>query len=315
MKSALNWLRRHRVAVLKGGWSRERPISLKTGLAVEQAFTRLRVRVQSIDVGRNITNQLRKQRVQFAFIALHGAFGEDGGIQTLLESLKIPYTGSGPLASSIAMDKILSKKIFVESGVPTAPWKTLSNRESVADVRKWLRKGSVFVKPFDQGSAIGASRVNQTSELPRALRECFRVSKIALVEKFVAGRELTVGILGRTALPVVEILPKHAFYDFHSKYARGGSQHLVPAPLTRLQTKTAQSLALRAFEALGCTVYGRVDLLMSKTGQMFVLEVNTIPGMTATSLLPDAARAAGTSFDQLVLKICDLSLEPRKMHR
>lgn len=306
--STLKWLKSHRVAVLKGGWSRERPISLKSGQAVERAFRRLGVRAISIDVKTNIMDVLKKKRVQFAFISLHGAFGEDGGVQAVLDVMKIPYNGSGPLASALAMDKNLSKVLFAKAGVPIPEGISVSKNDSLADATRLAARGPVFVKPFDQGSAIGASRVDKPAQLKKALAACFRVSSAALVEKFVPGREFTVGVLDGKALPVVEIIPKHAFYDFHSKYAAGGSRHVTPAPISAALTKRAQTLSLRAFKALGCSGYGRVDLLMKKTGQMVVLEVNTIPGMTDTSLLPDAARAIGISFDELVLKICAAAL-------
>ncbi len=311
MPSTLNWLRQRRVAVLMGGWSRERAISLKTGKAVVEAFKRLRVPVAVIDVKKDIAQILKEKKIEFAFIALHGTFGEDGGIQSVLEKLKIPYTGSSASASRLAMDKHLSKRRFKKAGVPTAPWIRISKNGSKKSLDKWLSASAVFVKPVDQGSAIGASRVDTKRQLPKALKQCFRISKTALVEKFISGRELTVGILGSRALPVVEILPEHSFYDFHSKYAPGGSRHLVPAPLPRKVSTRMQRVAIRAFNSLGCTVYGRVDIMLDKKGEMFVLEVNTIPGMTNTSLLPDAARAITMSFDDLVLRICELSLRAR----
>ena len=311
MKNTLNWLKKHHVAVLKGGWSRERPISLKTGAAVEEAFKRLGIEAVGIDVDQNIDKELKKKKIQFCFIALHGTYGEDGGVQTLLQTMKIPYTGSDSLASAVAMDKNIAKRVFIDREIPTAPWMTLAKNQPVDMVKKWLKKGPLFVKPVDQGSAIGARRVENNRQLQAALKVCFRLSEKALIETYISGREITVGILGRQVLPVVEIIPEHDFYDFHSKYASGGSRHVVPAKLPAKITKLAQRTALEAFAGLGCSVYGRVDLLVKKNGEMFVLEVNTIPGMTNTSLLPDAARAAGLSFDQLVLRICELSLKAR----
>ncbi|MCG3205924.1 MAG: D-alanine--D-alanine ligase B [Elusimicrobia bacterium] len=311
MKNSLNWLKKHRVAVLKGGWSRERPISLKTGQAVEEGLKRLGIWGQGIDVQHNIEKILRQKKIQFCFIALHGTYGEDGGIQALLQSMKIPFTGCDSLASAVAMDKNISKRLFIDHYVPTAPWMVLSKNQPLTAVKAWLKKTPLFVKPVDQGSALGASRVNTPPQLIRALKNCFRFSDRALVEKLIQGRELTVGILGKKLLPVVEIIPEHGFYDFHSKYAAGGSRHLVPAPLPKKVALQAQNLAYEAFRSLRCSVYGRVDLLLDKAGIFFVLEVNTIPGMTPTSLLPDAAQAAGISFDQLILRICDLSLKAR----
>lgn len=312
----ISWLRSRRVAVLKGGWSRERPISLKTGAAVEVAFHRLKIPFFSIDVNRSIFSVLAKKKIQFAFIALHGEFGEDGGIQSGLEAMKIPYTGSGPVASGIAMDKDLSKKIFRQAGVPTPEWtivpqNLIDHDETMARAIALLKRGPVFVKPIDQGSAIGAAPAKNHTQLKKTIRDCLKYSSTALVERYIKGREITVGILGETALPVVEIVPEHRFYDFHSKYAKGGSRHLVPAPIAPPLMEKAKAIALRAFRSLKCSVYGRVDILLPPRGAMQVLEVNTIPGMTSTSLLPDAARAAGIPFDDLVLRIAILSLKAR----
>lgn len=312
----IKWLNSHRVAVLKGGWSRERPISLKTGAAVEDSFRRLGIKAVGIDVKPSIFEDLRKKRIGFCFIALHGAFGEDGRIQSGLDILKIPYTGSGALASGLAMDKDLSKQIFKQNDVETPRWLTFSKSlyqnnldRAVAIICPWLKYRSLFVKPCDQGSAIGATKVEKPGQIRNALKTCFKLSEEALVEEFVPGRELTVSILGEKTLPVVEIIPEHAFYDFHSKYAKGGSRHIVPAPISKKAAHEANHLAWVAFMALKCSVYGRVDILMRPDGSMTVLEVNTIPGMTATSLLPDAARSAGISFDELVLKIIQYSLK------
>jgi len=305
----LDWLRCRRVAILKGGWSRERAISLKTGAAVQASFRRLGVKALAMDVRPDLPIQLKRRGIQFCFVALHGPFGEDGRLQGALDFLGVPYTGSGALSSSLAMNKALSKKVFRQSGVPTADWITVPGQlfdadrsAALAHVRSFLRRGPLFVKPVDQGSAIGISKVNSPGQISAALRECFRVSRTALIERFIKGRELTVSILGPQVLPVIEIIPEHGFYDYHSKYARGGSRHLVPAPLSPSRARQAQQVALDAFDALQCSVYGRVDLIMD-ANRVSVLEVNTIPGMTATSLLPDAARAAGIGFDELVLRI------------
>jgi D-alanine-D-alanine ligase len=178
-----------------------------------------------------------------------------------------------------------------------------------SQIQKMFLDGPVFVKPADQGSAIGVNRVEKFVDLKPALAACFKVSDRALIEHFVSGRELTVGILGDRALPVVEIVPQHDFYDFHSKYAKGGSKHLVPADISPVQTVQAQKVAMQAFRSLGCEVYGRVDIILEPGDKFAVLEVNTIPGMTDTSLLPDAAKAEGITFDELVLQIVELSLQ------
>jgi len=313
-RATLKKLKGQRVAVLKGGWSRERTVSLRTGAAVETALRKLGVRVSGIDVRRDIFTRLSQARPDVAFIALHGTFGEDGCVQAGLELLKIPYTGSGPTASALAMDKAASKRLFEAARVPTPAWALIEKaapEPGRTRAEKLLRSGPVFVKPYDQGSAIGASRADTPRALAKAVEACFRVSSCALVERFIAGKELTIGILGPLALPVIEIVPEHAFYDYHSKYAKGGSRHLVPAPISAAAARRAKSVALAAYRSLGCTAYGRVDVLMDRRGGMWVLEANTIPGMTSTSLLPDAARAAGIGFEELVLKIIAHSLKSR----
>ncbi len=314
----LSWLKSRRVAVLRGGWSSERTISLKTGEAVLQSFRRLGVKPADIDVRPNVAQVLNKKKIQFCFNALHGPFGEDGRIQGLLDVLRIPYTGSDALASAVAMDKHLSKEIFVRAGVATPAGVTVLKSdfaskpaETYKKLHLLISKGPLFVKPIDQGSAIGVSRISKKSELTPALKKCFRLSKGALVERLIIGKELTVGILGKMPLPVTEIIAKHDFYDFYSKYSQGGSRHITPAPISKGAARRAQILALRAFQALGCTVYGRVDIMMKSEKEMFVLEINTIPGMTGTSLMPEAAAKAGIGFDDLVLKIVELSLKAR----
>jgi D-alanine-D-alanine ligase len=282
----------------------------------------MKIPFRSIDVRPNFINELQSRRIEFCYLALHGSFGEDGGIQAILDLMNIPYTGSGTLGSALAMDKGLSKIRFSKAGVPTPRWTTIKKSDfsksptrALKPALNLLKAGPIFIKPIDQGSAIGASRARNTVEVKKVLENCFRVTGEAMVEEYIEGREFTVGILGGKALPVVEIVPKHAFYDFHSKYAKGGSAHLVPAPISKPFAQTVQSLALRAFRSVNCGVYGRVDFLLKKNGQWQALEVNTIPGMTSTSLLPDAARSMGMSFDALVLKIAELSLLERKRGR
>ena len=315
-RRALAWLRRRRVAVLKGGWSSERAISLLSGRAVERALRRLGVKAEGIDVRPDVAERVARRKIRFCFLAVHGPFGEDGRLQAALDMIGVPYTGEGQQTSAAAMDKDVSKRLFRDAGVPTAPWALVEKTgrgewSGLAAARSLARTGPAFVKPNDQGSAIGVSRVRGARALDAALRTAFRYSSRVMVERFVAGREMTVGILGDRALPVVEIVPEHAFYDFHSKYAKGGSRHLVPAPVSAAATRRLQAASLAAFRALDGRVYGRVDLILRPSGKPVVLEVNTIPGMTATSLLPDAARAAGLDFDRLVLRVAALSLAAR----
>jgi D-alanine-D-alanine ligase len=220
------------------------------------------------------------------------------------------------------MNKDVSTKLFARGGIPTSPWRTVArddwarNRaEAMRGLAKLLGEGPLFIKPVDQGSAIGVSRVDRASQLEEAMGACFKISGGALAELFVEGRELTVGILGADALPVIEIIPRRGFYDFHAKYAPGGSRHIVPAELSERTHLSVQRVALRAFNALHCSVYGRVDAILRADGRVSVLEVNTIPGMTATSLLPESARAAGLDFDRLVLAIVRHSLDSRRKSR
>lgn len=255
-------------------------------------------------------------RPDVVFIALHGKFGEDGTIQGMLDLLGIPYTGSGVLASALAMDKSMAKKILAADGIPVPESVDFTirsgnwNRADVAD--RVARMGyPVMVKPSRQGSTIGMTKVNGPDTLNSAIEEAAAYDEQIVVERYVTGTELTVGVIGNDepiALPVIEIVPVHEFYDYESKYAPGGSEHIIPARITDAQTAQAQDIALRAFRSLGCRGMARVDLMLGPDG-MCVLEVNTIPGMTPTSLLPEAAKAAGISFGRLLDMLIEFALE------
>ena len=286
------------IGVLMGGASSEREISLQTGRAVSGALKEAGFKVRDIDVGDRIAEDLRRGKIDIAFIALHGPLGEDGTIQGLLEVIRIPYTGSGVLSSALAMDKIKSKEIFVQYNIPTPSWQVRERGDSSP-----VRGFPAVVKPSRQGSAVGITIVDSARNIPSALRLAWRFDRRIIIEKFISGMELTVGILNNKPLPVIQIIPRNRFYDFESKYAAGGSRHVIPAPLPLKIQKQAQELALAAHRALGCSGATRVDLILDRANKLFVLEVNTIPGMTATSLLPDAARAAGLDFTELVGKI------------
>ncbi len=298
-------LRRRRIAVLMGGWSAEREISLQSGRAVSVALRRLGLSHRALDVTPDIARALRRHRVDLAFLATHGPFGEDGRLQGLLDVLKIPYTGSGVLASAMAMHKPSAKRIFESANIPTPRGAVLRPR----DARRVPFPAPWVVKPASQGSAVGVTVVRRRADLSAALKGAWAFEPEALVEAFVPGAEITVGVLNDRALPVVEIIPQHAFYDFHSKYAPGGSRHVAPARIPDRVRREAQRLALAAHRALGCRHVSRVDLIVGPRGRPVVLELNTIPGMTAASLLPDAARAAGMGFDALVLRILGLALQ------
>ena len=310
MKDVRSWLARRRIGVIMGGPSAERAISLKTGRAIHRSLQRQGFDARAIDAGRDLPLDLRRQKIQAAYIALHGPGGEDGSVQGLLEWMRIPYTGSGVLASALAMNKIASKRLFQAAGLATPPWSVVEKgTESAAAAARARQVGyPLVVKPARQGSALGVSIVHRPSELPGALRKAFQLDSEVLLEKFVKGAEITVGILGPHTLPIIEIVPTdRSFYDYHAKYAPGGSRHLLPARISERSARRAQELSQAACRLLGTRAVARVDLIVGPGENPTLLEVNTIPGMTETSLLPDAAAAAGISFDTLVMKIAEYS--------
>jgi D-alanine-D-alanine ligase len=294
-----------KIAVLMGGPGSERDVSLATGRGVSKALRSLGAEVVDVDV--QDENFALPKDVDLAFITIHGTFGEDGQLQKILEKRGVPYTGDGVEASRAAFDKILSKEKFREHEVVTPEWEVIEvgKRPTISI--------PLVVKPARQGSTVGVVIVKNSSELDSALAEAGKYDRKLLVEKFVPGRELTIGVLGDQALPILEIIPKGGFYDFNNKYpflnpqAGGGAEHVCPAKIDPNKTKQIQGQALRAFRALGLVVYGRVDVLLSDSGDPFVLEVNNIPGMTEASLLPEAAAAAGIAYVDLCARIIALS--------
>jgi D-alanine-D-alanine ligase len=315
MSNIRAWLKRHRVAVLMGGPSAEREISFKTGRAIHAALRRQGIAAVAIDAGADLPQKLRRHKINFAYVALHGPGGEDGVVQGLLEWLRIPYTGSGVMASALAMDKVVSKRLFKEAGLAVADGFVIDEASSAAPaagLQTAKRLGfPLVVKPSNQGSAIGVSIVRSARDWETALAMARRYNAPILVEKFVSGPEITVGILGDKTLPIIEIVPMvGSFYDFKSKYAPGGSRHILPARISKAAGRAAAEMSLTACAILGIRGAARVDLIVDRKLGPTLLEVNTIPGMTETSLLPDAARAAGISFDELVLRIAGCSVEP-----
>jgi D-alanine-D-alanine ligase len=294
-----------KIAVLMGGPGSEREVSLATGRGVANALRSLGAEVVEIDV-RDENFQLPGE-VDLAFITIHGTFGEDGQIQKILERRGIAYTGDGVSASEIAFDKIRTKQKFQEHGVNTPPWEVIhpGQRPTISL--------PIVVKTPRQGSTVGVVIVKNENELESALGEASKYDRELLIEKFVSGRELTIGILGDEALPILEIIPKGGFYDFNNKYpflnpqAGGGAEHVCPANIDAGKTKEIQELALRAFRAASLQVYARADVILSDNGEPFVLEVNNIPGMTEASLLPEAAAAAGIAYPDLCARIIALS--------
>ncbi len=288
------------VALLMGGPGSERDVSLRSGAAVAGALRQCGARVTELDVsGPGFT---LPPDTALAFNIIHGTFGEDGGVQSCLDAMGVPYTGERAEPSRIAFDKIETKVCFDRAGVPTARWET-------------IRPGGVptlgfpcVVKAPRQGSSVGVHIVAAASDLPAALDDCFLYGDAVLVEEFTKGRELTVGVLGDTALPIVEIVPHEGFYDYEHKYTKGASDYHVPAAIPAHTTAAIQATALAACRALDLRVYSRVDILLASDGQLNVLEINTIPGMTETSLLPKAAAVAGLGFPALCEVIAGLSL-------
>jgi D-alanine-D-alanine ligase len=324
-----------KIAVLMGGTSAEREVSLASGLAVLKALRERGHDVRAIDTARGFIRQedeagllpegvhsappsdlgstlslmelagvpeLREAEV--AFLALHGGTGEDGTIQALLETAGVKYTGSGPLGSGIAMDKDVTKRLLRDSQVPTLPWRVARapdfkyDQDTIEDLIGF----PLIVKPSKQGSSVGLFVVNEPDELEPAVREASRFDTEVMIERFAKGRELTVSVIGDQALPPVEIRPKKGIYDYESKYTPGMTEYLCPAPLDEEITAQMQAYALRAFRVLKLRGYGRIDFILAKE-QLFCLEANTLPGMTATSLFPKAAAAAGMDFPELCERI------------
>ena len=294
-------LKGKKVAVLLGGPGPEREVSLRSGAAVARALRTLGAVVQEIDV-KDLKLSL-PEPIDLAYNMIHGTFGEDGQIQEILERQGIPYTGEGVAGSQLAFDKILSKRAFDEHGVPTGRWHVIA-----AGQRPSFEVPFVVKSPR-QGSSVGVHIIKDSADLDPALEDCFRFGEAVIVEEFFSGRELTVGILGDVALPVIEIVPREGFYDYQHKYTQGASEYFVPAPIGEEATQAVQYAALAAKRALGLEIYSRVDVILASDGRLNVLEINTIPGMTETSLLPKAAAAAGLDFPTLCERIASLSMQ------
>lgn len=293
-------LKNKKIAVLRGGLSAEREVSLRTGAAVLKALSESGYAVIDIDAGRDLAERLRSEGAEVAFIALHGRFGEDGTVQGLLELLGIPYTGSGVLASALAMDKVTTKRLLIYHGLQTPAFAIFRQGDDprTVDWQDW----PAIVKPAREGSTIGVAIVRRAEELPAALAAALVYDSTVLIEEFIEGMEITVGVLDGEALPIIQVAPKGGFYDYHAKYTAGQTEYILPAPLPALLYTQVQEAAAAAFRALGCVGAARVDFMV-RGEEFFCLEVNTIPGMTETSLLPKAARQAGISFAQLTQRI------------
>lgn len=297
-----------KVAVLMGGWSAEREVSLKSGNAVLSALQRRGVDAHGIDAGRDVLDVLVREKFERVFVALHGRGGEDGELQGALELLQLPYTGSGVLASALGMDKWRTKLVWQATGLPVPEYALLSASSDFAAVECSLGL-PLFVKPANEGSSVGVTKVKQAGELRSAFEAAAKHDKMVIAERYIGGGEFTVAVLDGIALPPVRIVPATEFYDYEAKYFRDDTQYLCPCGLADAQVEHMKSLALQAFEVIGCRGWGRVDFLMDDNGALYPLEVNTVPGMTDHSLVPMAARAAGVDFDELVWRILAATLE------
>lgn len=292
-----------KVGVLGGGVSSEREVSLVSAQNVFESLKRKNLKTSLIDIAdskkQKIKEILEASNIDVAFIALHGEFGEDGQIQKILEEVGIPYAGSKPWSSYLAMNKIFSKMIFQENNIPTPPFHFCDSLSSIPEDIEY----PVVVKPYFSGSSIGVSIVDNYADLKKSLKEVLGLQEKALIEKYIEGRELTVGILGGMALGVVEIIPKEGYYDFKTKYSDGMAEYVAPAQLSEALYKKVQDIGLAAHNSLGCSSFSRADIRLGVDNIPYVLEVNSIPGLTSRSLLPLSAKCYGIGFDELISRM------------
>jgi D-alanine-D-alanine ligase len=293
-----------KVAVLMGGKSAEREVSLKSGALVLAALRARGMDAHAFDPAEKSLEALIAGRYERAFIALHGRFGEDGTLQGALEWLGLRYTGSGVLGSALAMDKLRAKRLWMAQGLPTPPFEILAE---TSDFRATVNRLGLplMVKPVNEGSSIGMSKVRAAGDLEEAYALAVNYDRAVIAEKFVEGTELTAGILGEEALPLIKLETPRDFYDYQAKYVADDTRYLIPCGLPAAREREIQQLCLRAFDALGCSGWGRVDLMLDRAGKPWLLEVNTSPGMTDHSLVPMAARAAGLSYEDLCMRILE----------
>jgi D-alanine-D-alanine ligase len=292
------------IGVLMGGVSAEREVSLRTGEAIIKTLRIKGYNVCPIDVGYNIAERLISEPIRVAFITLHGRFGEDGTIQGMLELMRIPYTGSGVLASALSMDKIMSKRIFSTHALSTPSSHILQPTEGVKEaLEKLIFPFPIVVKPVSEGSTIGVTIVQDKEGLARAIMHARQYDPRLLMEEYIKGKEITLGVLNGQPLPLIEIAPKGGFYDYHAKYTKGETEYILPPRIPPKVHEEAERVGLEAYNALGCEGCARVDMIADEKGEVSVLEVNSMPGMTETSLVPKAAHFAGIDFPELVERI------------
>ncbi|NHI01198.1 D-alanine--D-alanine ligase [Oceanimonas doudoroffii] len=299
-----------KVAVLFGGRSAEREVSLRSGAAVLAGLQRAGVDAHGVDTKDYPLARLKEEGFDRAFIVVHGRGGEDGTLQGALEHLGIPYTGSRVLGAALAMDKIRTKQVWRAMGLPTADFDIVRRKDfqpAMADALMARFGGPVFVKPSHEGSSIGMARAESAAELRAAIDAAFEFDDEVLLERFIDGDEYTVSILGERALPAIRLRTPHTFYDYSAKYQSGDTEYLCPCGLSEPEEQALGELCLQAFDAVAASGWGRVDLMRGRSGQWWLLEVNTVPGMTETSLVPKAARVAGLDFDQLVVRVLGMA--------
>lgn len=300
-----------RVGVLYGGLSAEREVSLQSGQAILQGLLNANVNAVGIDVGEGAIELLQQANIDRAFIALHGRGGEDGQIQALLKFMCIPFTGSDVQASAIALDKLKSKQIWQTLDLPTPHYSSVGENDDLVQTLKQLG-GSAFIKPCHEGSSIGMARVTDADHFRRAVGEAKQYDECVLAEQLIVGDEYTIGIVDDIALPVVRMHTANEFYDYQAKYESDDTQYFCPCGLSPEKETELQQLALRAYNSIGCTGWGRVDVIADEKLNFYLLEVNTVPGMTSHSLVPMAAKAYGWSFEQLVVQILATTLGEAK---
>lgn len=302
------WDKTKNILVVMGGPSTEAEVSRRTGAAITQALAEGGYKVTTLEFNpRTFLNDVQKTQPQVVFNALHGKYGEDGAIQNVLEMLGIPYTGSGPLASALTMDKVISKRLFVQADLPTAPFSIYRQEEEleviVADILERFAL-PVVIKAANQGSTIGVSVIHEVGEVTRAVQDAFKYDPWIVVEEYLFGDEFTASVLNGEALPIIQIVPHSGVYDYASKYTAGATDYLVPAPIDDRLKKELQDLARQTYRLMNCEGVARVDFMTDDKGNPFILEVNTVPGMTVTSLVPKAAGAVGMDF----LTLCEAIL-------
>jgi D-alanine-D-alanine ligase len=304
------------IGVLMGGCSSEKKISIKSGTAVVKALTESGCKVSAVELNtenrEEVMALLRDAKIDIAFITLHGRFGEDGKIQEILEMIGLPYTGSGSAASRMAMDKLASYDVFVANHIRVPQFvrfSKASSRNMEEQIKSVFKRKPIVVKPPCEGSSFGITIVKDYQDLPKALSDAFSYGDRIIVESYIKGKELTAGILGNKLLPVVEIRPKNLFFDYEAKYQAGSTEYIVPAEINSSTAQQVQQLAWKVHQSIGCRDLSRVDFILDEGNIPWVLEINTIPGMTATSLLPKAASAVGIDFKTLCLTLAQLAHE------